>query len=109
DLTTKATSQDPNLDFDLNITGNFAGEYPAIQATADLRNVVLDSLNLYGSPLKFQGTITADLQTADPDHLNGKILLTNFIAANATQSFPLDTISIISYAGSPRDTLMMKS
>ena len=109
DLTTTASSKDPNLDFDLVITGNFSGEYPAIQATADLRNVVLDSLNLYGSPLKFQGTITADLQTADPDHLNGEILLTNFIAANATQSFPLDTISIRSYAGSPQDSLILRS
>ncbi len=109
ELSANAIMEDPNLDFDLNINGNFSGEYPSLQATANLKNVGLDSLNLFSSPLKFQGKITADLQTADPDHLNGEILLTDFIAANATQSFPLDTISIISYAGSPQDSLILKS
>src|SRR5690606_4427944 len=78
-MTASAQMEDPNIDFGLNISGNFQGEYPSLQLVGDLRNIALDSINLYGYPLRLEGKIVADLQTADPDHLNGDIFLTEFI------------------------------
>ncbi|CAN5277660.1 hypothetical protein BH23BAC2_BH23BAC2_17960 [soil metagenome] len=109
DLKAEAEMLDPNLDFTLNVTGNFQGEYPSIFLNADLRNVALDSLNIYGSPLRFQGELVADLDTADPDHLNGEIYLTNITVTNARQSFILDSISIRSIATAEVDSLIINS
>ncbi|UJH91359.1 hypothetical protein LZ575_00750 [Antarcticibacterium sp. 1MA-6-2] len=108
-LTAQAEMDDSNLDFNLEATGNFQGEYPSIQLQADLRNIALDSLNLYGSPLRIEGNLTADLQTADPDYLNGEIYITDLIAENATERYPLDTISIVSYASPTLDSLKLNS
>jgi hypothetical protein len=109
DLNAEATMDDPNLDFDLVATGNFTGEYPSIQLQGDIRNVALDSLNLYSSPLRFEGNLTADLKTADPDYLNGEILMTNLIVQNGSQIYPLDTISIRSTASAGIDSLVLNS
>lgn len=108
-FTAEAAMDDSNLDFDLNASGSFEGEYPSIQLTANLNNVALDSLNLSANPLRFEGRIDADLQTADPDHLNGEIFLTDFIAENAAQRFPLDSISIRSTASAEGDSLVLRS
>jgi len=105
----EALMDDKNLDFDLVANGSFKGEYPSVQLIANLKKIVLDSLNLYTSPLKLKGRITADLTTADPDYLNGKIFLTEFMAENATQEFLMDSISIRSTASAAGDSIQLKS
>lgn len=109
DLTAEAQMEDPNLDFGIVATGNFQGEYPSLQLEGNLRNVALDSLNLYAYPLRFEGNIVADLETADPDHLNGEIYLADLIVENGSQRFPLDTISIRSVATAEVDSLILSS
>ena len=105
----KALMGDTNLDFDLVANGSFKGEYPSVQLIANLKKIVLDSLNLYTSPLKLKGRITADLTTADPDYLNGKIFLSGFVAENAAQIFLMDSISIHSTASAAGDSIQLKS
>jgi len=105
----KAVMGDKNLDFDLVANGSFKGEYPSVQLTANLEKMVLDSLNLYASPLKLKAKITADLATADPDYLNGKVFLTDIVAENAVQQFLLDSISIRSTASAAGDSIQFKS
>lgn len=109
DLQAEASMDDSNLDFNLVASGNFEGEYPSIVMEGDIRNVALDSLNLYGSPLRFEGNLKADLQTADPDHLNGEIYLSNLIVENGSQIYPLDTIAIRSTASAEIDSLTLSS
>ena len=89
---------DSNLNFDLEASGNLNARHPSLQFTANLNQVSLDSLHLRSSPLQFHGKVKADLQTADPDYLNGKITLTNFTVTDGKQTYPLDTISITSKA-----------
>jgi hypothetical protein len=109
DLTASAEMDDPNIDFGLEISGNFQGEYPSLQLEGDIRNIALDSLNLYGYPLRLEGNITADLRTADPDHLNGEIYLTEFIAENGGKRFPLDSVTIRSVATAEIDSITLNS
>ncbi len=104
-----AEMDDPNIDFSLVASGNFQGEYPSLQLEGDLRNIALDSINLYGYPLRLEGKILADLQTADPDHLNGTIYLTEFIAENGGQRFPLDSVTIRSTATAEIDSIILNS
>src|SRR5690606_32281218 len=52
-----AEMDDPNLDFNLVAGGNFQGEYPSLQLEGDIRNIALDSLNLYAYPLRLEGNI----------------------------------------------------
>lgn len=108
-MTASAQMEDPNIDFGLNISGNFQGEYPSLQLEGDLRNIALDSINLYGYPLRLEGKIVADLQTADPDHLNGDIFLTEFIAENGGKRFPMDSITIRSIASAEIDSITFNS
>jgi len=108
-MTASADMDDPNIDFGLDISGNFQGEYPSLQFEGDLRNVALDSINLYGYPLRLEGKIKADLRTADPDHLNGEIYLTEFIAENGGKRFPLDSITIRSTATAEIDSIIFSS
>lgn len=105
----EAAMEDQNLDVDLLASGSFKGEYPSLQLTTNLKKMVLDSLNLYSSPLKLSGIITADLSSADPDYLNGKILLTSIVAENAAQQFLLDSIEISSTASGAGDSIQLKS
>ncbi len=109
DMTASAEMDDPNIDFGLDISGNFQGEYPSLQLEGDLRNIALDSINLYGYPLRLEGKIKADLETADPDHLNGEIFLTEFIAENRGERFPLDSIVIRSTATAEIDSITLSS
>src|SRR5690606_8700265 len=39
DLEAEAVMEDPNLDFVVNASGNFQGEYPSLQLQGDIRNV----------------------------------------------------------------------
>ncbi len=108
-FSSEAASEDQNLGFDLLASGSFKGEYPSVQLSANLKKMVLDSLNLYSSPLKLSGKITADLSTADPDYLNGQIFLTSIVAENPEQQFLLDSIQIRSTATAARDSIQLKS
>ncbi len=94
DYNLKAGMNDPNLDFDLNASGSFSGEHPSLNLETNLNNVGLDSLNLYGTPLRFTGKVKAELTSADPDYLNGNIYITDLIIDNTKKQFPLDTISL---------------
>ncbi|QCY68577.1 hypothetical protein FHG64_03745 [Antarcticibacterium flavum] len=109
DLKAEAQMEDPNLDFGIVASGNFQGEYPSLQLEGNIHNVALDSLNLYAYPLRFEGNIVADLETADPDHLNGEIYLADLIVENGSQRFPLDTISLRSTASATIDSLVLES
>ncbi|MGB8704652.1 MAG: translocation/assembly module TamB, partial [Gillisia sp.] len=100
---------DPNLDFDFEASGNLNAEHPSLQFTANLNSVDLDSLHLRNTPLKLNGKIKADLQTADPDYLNGKITLTNFTVSDGKQTYPLDTISIKSKATADSTSITLNS
>ncbi len=104
-----ALMEDPNINFELTASGSFQGEYPSIELVADIKNIALDSLNLYASPLRFEGTVKADLETADPDHLNGEVLITDLIAENGKQRFPLDSIYLKSTATATADSLLLYS
>lgn len=109
DYNLKAGMNDPNLDFDLNASGSFSGEHPSLNLETNLNNVGLDSLNLYGTPLRFTGKIKAALTSADPDYLNGKVYITDLVIDNVKKKFPLDTISLTAVSKLDSTSLVLES
>jgi len=109
DYNLKAGMKDPNLDFDLNASGSFSGEHPSLNLETNLNNVGLDSLNLYGTPLRFTGKIKTELTSADPDYLNGKVYITDLVVDNTKRKFPLDTITLTAVSKLDSTSLVLES
>ncbi|WP_116788717.1 translocation/assembly module TamB domain-containing protein [Flavobacterium psychrotrophum] len=89
-----ANMNDPNLDFDLDASGGFKGKYPKGKVHLNIDIADLDKLNLHAGPLKLRGNVDADIDDANPDNLNGRIAIHNFLFANAEEQFAMDSINI---------------
>lgn len=99
---------DPNIHFSLDAKANMNKKYPSANATLMLDSIDLQKLNFSKTPLRLHGKLIADLPTADPDYLNGKILLTDLLMVNNGQRIQLDTISLVSTANADSSTLNLK-
>ncbi|WP_040298714.1 translocation/assembly module TamB domain-containing protein [Arcticibacter svalbardensis] len=105
----KADMPDPNLKFNLTASANMSGTYPAIKLNLDLDSANLQNLHFVKENMRFHGKLVADLPTADPDYLNGSILLTEALFTKADERIGLDTVSIISTASADSNTLRLRS
>ncbi|MBC7913705.1 MAG: translocation/assembly module TamB domain-containing protein [Pyrinomonadaceae bacterium] len=108
-ITAKAFMADPNISFNLNGKANFRNTYPAIQATIDVDSLNLKKLNFSANDFRFRGKVNADLKTADPDYLNGSILMTNALMLTGGKRVELDSVSAISTASADSNTLHVRS
>lgn len=104
-----AGMKDPNLDFDMVTEGNFNGKYPKIKLRLNIDIADLDKLNLHAGALKLRGKVDADIDTADPDYLNGRISAYHFVIANEKEQFQLDSVNVIATADASKNTLQIKS
>ncbi len=104
-----AGMNDANLDFDLKANGSFKGKYPSINLNLNLDSANLGKLNFYTGNLRLRGKIEADIATANPDYLNGKISLNHILIAKDSERLLLDSINITSTATALKNTLELKS
>ncbi|MES2748404.1 MAG: translocation/assembly module TamB domain-containing protein, partial [Bacteroidota bacterium] len=105
----KAATNDPNLTFQLLANGSFRDKYPSGKLKLNIDIADLNKLNLHAGPLKLKGEIDADIQSANIDYLNGKILATNFVIANEKDQYVLDTITVTASTTAQKNTLQIKS
>lgn len=105
----KSEMADTNANFNLNALVNMAGKYPAVQADLNLKQVDLQKLNFSPTEFKVAGLINADIQTADPDYLNGDVEIRSLQVVKEGQAFNVDTINIHSEANASRNFLSLKS
>lgn len=108
-IVAKANMSDPNLDFDLNANADMRKKYPAVKLNLNVDSVNMQRLNLMKDDLRFHGKLVADLATADPDYLNGSVILSNALLAREDDRFTMDTISIVSTANADSNTLKLRS
>jgi hypothetical protein len=104
-----ADMKDPNLYFNLAANGSFKGKYPAVKMKLNLDSVDLKALNFYATPLKVRGFLDADIATADPNYLNGKIYLTKLLIADSKDRYQLDSVKVISTASAQKNSLKITS
>jgi hypothetical protein len=103
-----ARMKDPNINFVLDAKANLNKKYPSVKATLMVDSINLQALKLTTTPMRFHGKLVADVPTADPDYLNGKILLTDMLLVNNGQRIALDTVSLVSTATVDSSTLFLK-
>ena len=104
-----AKMSDPNITFDLEGRADMSGQYPKANFILNADSINFQKINLYDKDLRFRGSVIADLKTADPDHLNGTIGLSNSIISLSGKRYRLDTVSIVSVATDSGDTIDVKS
>jgi hypothetical protein len=102
-----ARMRDPNINFNLNAVANLNKKYPSVKATALIDSVNLQKLGFVKDDMRFHGKIVADLPTADPDFLNGSVLLTDMLVVNKGQRIQLDTVSMVSTANADSSSLRL--
>ncbi|MDT3402460.1 hypothetical protein QE417_001532 [Mucilaginibacter terrae] len=103
----KATMRDPNITFSLDAKANMNKKYPSVNATLMVDSVNLQRLNFVKDDIRFHGKLVADLPTADPDYLNGNVLLTDMLLVNKDQRIQLDTVSVVSTANADSSSLRL--
>lgn len=108
-LRAKANMSDPNLHFALDAQANMSRKYPAIKLNLNLDSANFQNLNLMKDDLRLHARLTADLPTADPDYLNGRILLSEAIVAKNGERFSLDSVSIVSKATADSNSIRLRS
>ncbi|MFN3968229.1 translocation/assembly module TamB domain-containing protein [Flavobacterium sp.] len=104
-----ANSNDPNLEFDMVSEGSFKEKYPQVKLQLNLAMADLEKLNFHTGPLKVRGQLDANLTTANPDFLNGKIAVHHLLFSNNKEQFQLDSINITAIATAEKNSLQIKS
>ncbi|MFT5252671.1 MAG: hypothetical protein ACI87N_001687, partial [Flavobacteriales bacterium] len=104
-----ASSTDPNLSFDLVASGRFKDKYPKGKIDLNIDIADLEKLNLHAGPLKIRGDITADIQSADVDYLNGTCSILNLTVADAKKQYVTDSITLIATSSFEKNSLVFKS
>ena len=109
DFEIDAIIADPNIAAEITGQYNKNGTYPQARFTAHIDTFNLLPLHLYDKDLRFSGSIYGDLETADPDFLNGTISLSDATIRLEENRYRLDTVSIVSVASEAGDTLDLRS
>ncbi len=85
---------DSNIDLDLTAKANLNGEYPTVDANADIRKINLKALNLYEEALSLQGQIDANLTSTNPANPLGVIAVRNFVLTKDGEPVKLDSVDV---------------
>ncbi|MDP2089557.1 MAG: translocation/assembly module TamB domain-containing protein [Flavobacteriaceae bacterium] len=104
-----ADIKDPNLTFDLTISGSFKDQYPSGKLKLTIDSADFGKLNLYAEPLKLRGILEADIQSANLDFLNGKVTVHHITIATATDQFVLDSINVTAASTLEKNSLRWNS
>lgn len=100
-----ASMADPNIHFKLDGQADLSSSVPAVQATLNLDSLNLQALNLTADSMRIHGKIVADIPTADPDSLNARIDLTQFLMVSGSKRLVIDTVRLASTATPDSSTL----
>lgn len=109
DIAGSLVSPDPNIQLNMDFAADMRGTYPKVQATLMIDSINLQNLKLMDQNFRYHGKIVADLETADPDFLNGSVIVSNSSIAYENDRYTLDTIALRAAADSNRNTLVLSS
>ena len=86
---------DSNIRFDMHTVANILPKYPSIQLKANLDTLNLHKLHIVKDKMVFKGNVNADFTNTDPNNLQGKLTMNNFLFRNDSLSLNLDTVAFI--------------
>lgn len=109
DIVLTASSDDPNIDFDLDGRADLRGQYPKLNLELMVDSVNLRNLQLMNDDFRYHGRLVADLETADIDHLNGTVDIVNSSIAYNDERYTLDTVRLRAVAQDTSSLLVLRS
>ena len=109
DIAGKVISTDPNIRFNADLAANMKNQYPQLSMNMMIDSVNLMNLKLIDDNLRYHGRIKADFETADLNHLNGRIDISQSSIAYNEERYALDTISLIAVADTNRNAIVLRS
>lgn len=109
DISATITSDDPNIQFNLDAHADMRGQYPKANINLMVDSINLKNLNLMNDEFRYHGRLVADLETADIDHLNGTIDIVNSSIAYNNERYTLDTVRLRAVAQDSSNLLQLRS
>ncbi|KGE13547.1 translocation/assembly module TamB domain-containing protein [Sphingobacterium deserti] len=109
DIAGSLVSPDPNIQLNMDFAADMRGAYPKVQATLMVDSINLQNLKLMDQDFRYHGKIVADFETADPDFLNGSLIVSNSSIAYENDRYTLDTIALRAMADTNRNTILLRS
>ena len=109
DIAGSINSTDPNIRFQANLAANLHDTYPQAKMNMMIDSVNLQNLKLIDDNFRYHGKIDANFETADLDHLNGRLNISQSSIAYNNDRYALDTISLIAKADTSRNLLLLRS
>jgi translocation and assembly module TamB len=91
----KASMKDPNIHFAVDGMADLSTNYPSVKVAGIIDSIKFQQLHITKENILFHGKIDADFPVADPDNLEGKMLLTQALLVNENKRLQLDTVELI--------------
>lgn len=100
-----ANIKDSNIILDLEAKANMQNKYPGIEMKLLLDTINLHALHLTTDTISAHANLTADIPVADPDSLNGKILIDDINFTTSGKNMHTDSVLLRSSANGMKDSL----
>jgi hypothetical protein len=85
---------DPNVQLEVEANGNLSGDFPSVQFNATVDSIKTLPLHFSQTAIAYRGKISGNFTNADPNNLQGKLLITQTLLTNLDQRFQIDTIQL---------------
>jgi len=108
-INARLNSSDVNARMHGAVSANLTGAYPAAKMDLMIDSIDLQRLRFAAEEMRFHGRINADFATADPDHLNGQLAVTQAIIVNKGKRFTLDSVGLLSMATADSNRLYVQT
>src|SRR5690606_13348606 len=109
DITAAVTSDDPNIDFDLDAHADMRNRYPKATINLMVDSINLKNLHLMDDELRYHGRLVADLETAGIGYLNGTVDIVNSSIAYNDEGYTLDTVRLRAVGQDSSNLLQLRS
>lgn len=107
---TTANIDDPNIALNLDATADIKPKYPSIGMNLMIDTLNLSALHLITDSLTaLHGQIVANMQSTNPDSLNGTLNINNLIVTRDTQTLSTDSLSLIATASDQQKSIIINS
>lgn len=107
---TTANINDPNINLNLDATADIKPKYPSIGINLMIDTLNLSALHLITDSLTaLHGQIVANMQSTNPDSLNGTLNINNLIVTRGGQTLSTDSLSLIATANAQQKSIVINS
>ena len=103
------TVSDPNLTARLDASGNFSGKYPTLNLQSTIDSIKTKELKLTTQRNIYHGDINGNFSNLDPDHLDGKLIVTHSVLVTDSNRITLDSLSLLASSSGDNESIAINS